>query len=46
MISDKTKYPTAIAEEICGMKNKSKRIPLKMREMFIKIENDLKAGEN
>lgn len=45
MTSDKTKYPTAIAEEICGMRSKSKRIPLKMREMFIKIENDLRAGE-
>lgn len=46
IMSDKTKYPTAIAEEICKIKNKDKRIPLKMKEMFIKIENDLRVGEN
>lgn len=37
-MSDKMKYPTAIEEEICKIKNKEKRIPLKMKEMFIKIE--------
>ncbi len=44
-MSAKTKYPTAIAEEICGMRAKSKRIPQKIREMFLKIGNDLEAGE-
>jgi len=46
MIADKTKYPTAIAEEICKTKIKSRRIPLKLKEMFSKIELDLKVGES
>ena len=45
ILSDKTKYPTAIAEEISNMRIKSKRIPNKLREMFIKIKEDLEVGD-
>ncbi|WP_162174447.1 ATP-dependent nuclease [Paenibacillus sp. FSL R7-269] len=44
IMSDKTKYPTAIAEEICKSKLKSKRIPKKLKDLFIKVENDMKEG--
>ncbi|WP_304519661.1 ATP-dependent nuclease [Clostridium tagluense] len=45
IMSDKTKYPTAIAEEICSIKKKTRRIPQKLKDLFIKIEDDLKDGE-
>ncbi|SEJ54167.1 putative ATP-dependent endonuclease of the OLD family [Propionispira arboris] len=45
IMSAKTKYPTAIAEEICSSKPKTRRIPPKLKELFIKIEQDLKDGE-
>lgn len=44
ILSDKTKYPTAIAEEICSIKTINRRIPEKLRALFIKIEKDLKEG--
>lgn len=46
IMSDKTKYPTAIAEEICKIKKKSRRIPQKLQDLFLKIENDMKEGED
>lgn len=44
IMSDKTKYPTAIAEEICRIKRKTRRVPQKLKDLFIKIETDLKEG--
>ncbi|NOU65776.1 AAA family ATPase [Paenibacillus sp. LMG 31461] len=46
IMSDKTKYPTAIAEEICKTRKKIRRIPQKLKDLFVKIENDLKEGGN
>ena len=44
ILSGKTKYPTAIAEEICNIKTNKRRIPQKLKDLFIKVENDLKEG--
>ena len=45
VLSGKTKYATAIAEEICKAKAKQKRIPRKVFDLFKKIETDMKVGE-
>lgn len=45
MLGSKTKYATAIAEEICNVRIKKRRIPAKIRELFDCIKDDLKAGE-
>lgn len=45
IMSDKTKYPTAIAEEMCSIRVKGRRIPQKLRELLVKVERDLKEGE-
>ena len=41
----KTKYATAIAEEICGITNRKRMIPNKLKDLFIKIQQDLEDGE-
>lgn len=41
MTAKKTKYATAIAEEIVAMKPKSRRMPGKLKELFAKIKADL-----
>ncbi len=40
MLMDKTKYPTAIAEQIVSMSPKRKRIPTAIKELFDKIKLD------
>lgn len=45
LLADKTKYPTAIAEEICKIKTRNRRIPQKLQELFTKIKNDLIEGD-
>lgn len=41
ILSGKTKYATAVAQEIVSMKSKNKRIPDKLKALFIKVKADL-----
>ncbi len=41
MLMNKTKYTTAIAEQIVSMSPKSKRIPATIKELFDKVKSDL-----
>ncbi|WP_037290875.1 ATP-dependent nuclease [Saccharibacillus sacchari] len=44
IMSNKTKYPTAIAEEICKIRTKSRRVPQKLKELFNKIKENMEEG--
>jgi putative ATP-dependent endonuclease of OLD family len=45
ILGEKTKYATAIAIEICGIRSKKRRLPSKIKDLFDKIKADLKVGD-